>query len=127
MLNVNYFAKKYGENYIRSVQLDTPALREFGEVVNEVLNEYLNVIAKTSVFAAGKNTKSSHNSLSAIYQTPTHQSHSRQLPNQEAYHPFKITHPSNKKNGNGIIPQANAKQNQSSFKEKTPRKKNRGQ
>ena len=30
VLNVNYFNKKYGESYIKSIELDTPFLRDFG-------------------------------------------------------------------------------------------------
>lgn len=128
-MSINTLAKRYGETYIKSVELDTPSLREFGDIINELLNEYLSVIAKTSVFAGAKTNQSNINHLSsAVYQTPTHQSSSNHNFLQEPTNPFKTAYPSHKKNQNSVHPMANThgKASHASFKEKTPTKKNKG-
>jgi hypothetical protein len=85
------------------------------------------VIAKTSVLTGSKGSKPQINS-SAIYQTPTHQSHSTHNIYQEPHSSFKATLPSHKKNNSGVyqVPLTNGKPHNSTFKEKTPTKKNKG-
>lgn len=75
-----------------------------------------------------KNGRHHHTNSSAIYQTPTHQSHSSQKIYQEQQNSFKATLPSHKKNQSGIyhVPLSNAKGHNSTLKEKTPTKKNKG-
>lgn len=95
-----------------------------------MLNEYLSLIAKVSIQFTGKHTKS-HNNFSVHPTQSNHQHISINTNTQEPYNPFKSGYPSHKKNLSGVYQVSskvsNGKMiNSSSFKEKTPIKKNKG-
>jgi hypothetical protein len=75
-LTESYFVKKYGEEYIKSLEIDNRLLKE-------VLNEYLAAAARLQG-ASSRHNKSSF-SHSSVYQTPSQPAHaSVQFGNQQS-------------------------------------------
>ena len=127
-LNISIFNKKYGEGYIKLVELDSPFLKEFGEILHEVMNDYLGLIVKINgrhMESANISGKQRPNQNSSIMQTPSQQT--TPIPNLEPFNPFKSAVPSHKKNTSSGLWQQSGKSNvQSSYKEKTPTRKGKG-
>ena len=104
-------------------------IREFADIVTEMLNDYLAVIIRTGQGYTGKHQKSQSSSMSglqgssAIYGTPSH--HTSTIQPSRNTGPLtnsaQLAHTTSRKNKN----QPRAVNRQHGFKEKTPTKRNK--